>query len=232
MADMRRVADVSAATLYAGLPDRVKHKMEELGLQPLNCSATSYVYSFTTRVVQNNTDQLGSKMQCDPVMLDRLNKHKNKSNKKPKRKEMSAREKRRRGIFKISPKNQRYDMYLPLHELWKGYMQEMLNLTSGNSNLKIMYPKLLRADYHGCILNVSQSKCPSYVGTCGILLQETKNAFKIITKDDKLKMIPKAHSVFTFELEGFMFTIHGNHFRYRSSERSARKFKPKPTTDL
>jgi len=22
----------------------------------------------------------------------------------------------------------RYDMYLPLHELWKGYMQELLNL--------------------------------------------------------------------------------------------------------
>lgn len=34
---------------------------------------------------------------------------------------------------------------------------------------------------------MSRSKCPSYVGTCGILLQETKNAFKIITKDDKLK---------------------------------------------
>ena len=45
-------------------------------------------------------------------------------------------------------------------------------------------------------------------------------------------MIPKANSVFTFELGGFEFTIHGNHFRYRSCERSARKFKRKPTTDL
>jgi len=41
------------------------------------------------------------------VMLDRLNTHKNKSNKKRKRKEMSAREKRSRGIYRISPKNQR-----------------------------------------------------------------------------------------------------------------------------
>lgn len=47
-----------------------------------------------------------------------------------------------------------------------------------------------------------------------------------------LSVIPKANSVFTFELEGFVFTIHGNHFRYRSSERSARRFKPKPTVDL
>lgn len=181
-------------------------------------------------MVQNNKTDL-VKMHRDPVMLDRLNRHKTKPIRKPKRKEMSAREKRRRGIYKISPKNQRYDMYLPLHELWKGYMQDLLNLTP-NSNLKVVSPKLLRADYHGCVLTVSRSKCPSYVGTCGILLQETKNAFKIITKDDKLKMIPKANSVFTFELGGFVFTIHGNHFRYRSSERSARKFKPKPTVDL
>ncbi|CAH3153256.1 unnamed protein product [Porites evermanni] len=151
--------------------------------------------------------------------------------KKPKKKEMSAREKRIRGIYKISPKGQRYEMYVPLHKLWEGYMQSMLNLHP-KSNLKAAYPKLLRADYQGCILNVSRSKCPSYVGTSGILLQETKNAFKIITKDNELKMIPKANSVFTFELGGFEFTIHGNHFRYRSCERSARKFKRKPTTDL
>lgn len=36
-------------------------------------------------------------------------------------------------------------------------------------------------------ITVSRSKCPSYIGVSGILLQETKNAFKIITKDDKLK---------------------------------------------
>lgn len=215
--------------LYSDLPERVQHNLEELNLRQLNCSARSFVKSFLGRVVQQNKEDLDSKLRCDPVILDRLNKHK--SNKKPKRKEMSLKEKRSRGIYKISSKNQRYEMYLPLHELWTGYMQEMLNLTS-ESNLKVVYPKLLRADYHGCILKVSRSKCPSYIGTCGILLQETKNSFKIITKQDKLKMIPKANSVFTFELEGFEFTIHGNHFCFRSSERSARRFKPKATTDL
>lgn len=215
--------------LYSDLPERVQHNLEELNLRQLNCSARSFVKSFLGRVVQENKEDLDSKLRCDPVILDKLNKHK--SNKKPKRKEMSLKEKRSRGIYKISSKNQRYEMYLPLHELWTGYMQEMLNLTS-ESNLKVVYPKLLRADYHGCILKVSRSKCPSYIGTCGILLQETKNSFKIITKQDKLKMIPKANSVFTFELEGFEFTIHGNHFCFRSSERSARRFKPKATTDL
>lgn len=34
---------------------------------------------------------------------------------------------------------------------------------------------------------VTKSKCPSYVGVTGILLQETKHVFKIITKEDHLK---------------------------------------------
>lgn len=220
---------VVEGSLYSDLPGSVKHSLGQIDLQPLHCSAKNFVTSFLNNVVKNNTEDVEFKLRYKPVMLENLQTAK--PSNKPKRKEMSAREKRIRGIYNISSKNQRYDMYVPLHKLWQDYMQSMLNLQP-NSNLKAAYPKLLRADYHGCILNVSRSKCPSYVGTSGILLQETKNAFKIITKDDKLKMIPKANSVFTFELGGFVFTIHGNHFRYRSSERSARKFKRKPTTDL
>lgn len=36
-------------------------------------------------------------------------------------------------------------------------------------------------------LVVVRSKCPSYVGATGILVQEFKHIFKIITKEDKLK---------------------------------------------
>lgn len=34
---------------------------------------------------------------------------------------------------------------------------------------------------------VTKSRCPSYVGITGILLQETKHVFKVITKEDRLK---------------------------------------------
>uniref|UniRef100_A0A7N9CWD8 Ribonuclease P protein subunit p29 n=1 Tax=Macaca fascicularis TaxID=9541 RepID=A0A7N9CWD8_MACFA len=47
--------------------------------------------------------------------------------------------------------------------------------------------KLLKADLHGAVISVTKSKCPSYVGITGILLQETKHIFKIITKEDRLK---------------------------------------------
>lgn len=39
------------------------------------------------------------------------------------------------------------------------------------------------------VLSVTKSKCPSYVGITGIILQEFKHVFKIITKEDKLKGI-------------------------------------------
>ncbi|XP_061132081.1 ribonuclease P protein subunit p29 isoform X5 [Syngnathus typhle] len=47
--------------------------------------------------------------------------------------------------------------------------------------------KLLKADFHGAIITVVRSKCPSYVGTTGILIQEFKHVFKMITKQDKFK---------------------------------------------
>ena len=47
-----------------------------------------------------------------------------------------------------------------------------------------------------------------------------------------LTVIPKAHTVFTFELGGFHMTLYGNQLGSRASERSAKKFKSKPTIDL
>ncbi|XP_029212427.1 ribonuclease P protein subunit p29-like isoform X2 [Acropora millepora] len=195
---------LAEGSLYSDLQEDVKHNLAQQGFQPLHCSSKEFVASFLNNVVQRDTLNVDFMMRNVPIQLDGTGQKTQK--KKPKRKEVSAKKKRIHGIYNISTANQ--------------------------SCLKSAYPKLLRADYHGCILTVSRSKCPSYIGTSGILLQETKNAFKIITKQHQLKMIPKANSVFNFELEQFVFTVHGNHFRYRSSERSARKFKPKPTTDL
>ena len=47
--------------------------------------------------------------------------------------------------------------------------------------------KILKADLHGCIIKVTRSKCVSLVGREGIVLQETKNAFLVITSANELK---------------------------------------------
>ena len=37
------------------------------------------------------------------------------------------------------------------------------------------------------LIAVQKSKCPSYVGTRGIVLQETQNTFRLISEEDRLK---------------------------------------------
>ncbi|KAF8885900.1 Rof/RNase P-like protein [Gymnopilus junonius] len=61
-----------------------------------------------------------------------------------------------------------------------------------------MHPKLLKADYHGSIMTVTQAKNPCLVGLSGIVIHETENAFKVVTKQNKVKLLPKQNSIFTF----------------------------------
>ncbi|XP_023582552.1 ribonuclease P protein subunit p29 [Trichechus manatus latirostris] len=126
----------------------------------------------------------------------------------------------------------RYSLFLPLHELWKQYIRNLCNGLKPDTQPEMIQAKLLKADLHGAVISVTKSKCPSYVGVTGILLQETKYVFRIITKEDRLKVIPKLNCVFAVEIDGFISYIYGSKFQLRSSERSAKKFKAKGTIDL
>ncbi|KPP61480.1 ribonuclease P protein subunit p29-like [Scleropages formosus] len=115
--------------------------------------------------------------------------HKKAGPKKTKRpKGLSAKQRRELKVFQLKPEHLKYELFLPLHELWKQYVR--------------------------------------------ILVQELKHVFKIITKEDKLKVIPKRGSVFSVEIDGFVSHIYGSRFQMRSSERSAKKFKAKGNIDL
>uniref|UniRef100_A0A3Q2PEL9 Ribonuclease P protein subunit p29 n=1 Tax=Fundulus heteroclitus TaxID=8078 RepID=A0A3Q2PEL9_FUNHE len=159
----------------------------------------------------------------------RPKKDKTKRNSK-KAKGLSARQKRTMKVFRIKPEHQRYELFLPLHKLWGQYI---IDLCGGLKPTSLCGETLI-LQLITCVLIVTvvRSKCPSYVGTTGILIQEFKHVFKIITKEDKVKVIPKKNSVFSVEIEGFVSHIYGNKFELRSSERSAKKFKVKGTIDL
>lgn len=126
---------------------------------------------------------------------------------------LGRRKREEKGAWKFDSKQIKYERLLPLHHLWLGYMSELLNLPRvpkvptaldslksipGAPSSSAMHPKLLKADFHGCILTVKQSKHALLVGMSGILIHETENAFKIVTKGSKVKLIPKQNSVFTF----------------------------------
>ncbi|XP_064015853.1 ribonuclease P protein subunit p29 isoform X2 [Pogoniulus pusillus] len=165
------------------------------------------------------------------VVLEHYSKKKAKQKRK-KPKGFTAKQRRELRLFEIEPEQRRYTLFLPLHELWKQYIRDLCHGLKPDAQPYMVQGKLLKADLHGAIVTVTKSRCPSYVGITGIILQEFKNVFKIITKEDKLKVIPKLHNVFSLEIDGFISYIYGSKFQIRASERSAKKFKLKGTLDL
>lgn len=149
---------------------------------------------------------------------------------------LSYKDRRKLKLLDIKKEGQKYTDYVPLHNLWRDYMQDLLDFERFESpdpnHMRDNNERLLKADYHGCLLVVRRSKCPSLIGTAGIVLMDTRNTFKIITREDKIKCLPKENSVFVFELRGFLFTIYGNQFKVKASERVRKRFKQKPTIDF
>nr|SVE74527.1 EOG090X0GV5 [Daphnia barbata] len=150
------------------------------------------------------------------------------------RKVLTSVEKRRLGLHKLPKTGLKYRSCAPLHQLWVEYMENFLELenSTAGANKDLLYQRIAKADYHGCLLMVTRSKCPSYIGAKGIVVLETKNTFQIICDDNQLRILPKRDSVFTFSISRWTFTLFGNHMNIRPSERAARKFKSKPTIDF
>ena len=137
----------------------------------------------------------------------------NKQNRNRK-KVLTSIEKRKLGLHKLPRTGLKYRSFASLHKFWVEYMENFLDLearyanclrhkahvlkkfklifyfklcsTSG-ANQDLLHQRIAKADYHGCLLMVTRSKCPSYIGAKGIVVLETKNTFQIICEDDKLK---------------------------------------------
>ncbi|KAI6035722.1 RNase P subunit p29-like protein [Pisolithus marmoratus] len=113
------------------------------------------------------------------------------------------RDRTRKGGWRLEKEVERFDLFVPLHRLWMGYMSELLGLSPASSpeharvpNSASMHPKLVKADLHGSLLTVRQSRNPCLVGLSGIVLYESENAFRVITKTNQVKLIPKQNTIF------------------------------------
>lgn len=100
------------------------------------------------------------------------------------------------GLRKIGCKNgMKYNDLLPLNQLWLNYMQQMLGsklLTNipkdpTDSNWETVNQQLIKADFHGAEIAIVGSKCPSLIGLNGIIIQDTKNTFRICGKDNIIR---------------------------------------------
>ncbi|KAL4074740.1 Rof/RNase P-like protein [Scleroderma yunnanense] len=149
---------------------------------------------------------------ANPVK-EKTNEKKKKRPERIKRAEKTlARRNGKKGGWKIEKASERFDLFIPLHRLWMGYMSELLDLppapltspggtdsdlSCGIPNSSTLHAKLVKADLHGSILTVRQSRNPCLVGLSGIVLYESENAFRVISKANQTKLIPKQNSIFT-----------------------------------
>ncbi len=77
-----------------------------------------------------------------------------------------------------------------------------------------------------------ESRSPSHTGLSGIVLMEFRNTFKLITKRNRVVLVPKAGSVFVLRTCGFLVTLYGSQLCFRAVERAVVKFKTNASIDL
>lgn len=103
---------------------------------------------------------------------------------------LSAREKRKTGLYDLPKEECKYALFKGLHELWVGYMQEILDVKAGSHghvSPASHGSKLVSADYHGAEVEVVRSGCAGRVGSKGIVVRDTKFTFIIVTEKDEMK---------------------------------------------
>ncbi|XP_035917837.1 ribonuclease P protein subunit p29-like [Anopheles stephensi] len=162
-----------------------------------------------------------------------------KNQKQPKKptnkKKLSRKEIKELGLYTLPPDTVKYADALKLHRVWRGYYQtifpEMQPDVTDPEYDKVI-ASLLKADYHGAKIQIVRSKQSSVVGMKGIVVLDTKGTFKMVSKDDKLRTIPKRDSQFEVICGDRMVTIFGKHLSARPAERAVKKLKIFAIPDL
>ncbi|KAJ6626029.1 Rof/RNase P-like protein [Mycena sp. CBHHK59/15] len=208
--------DPATLDLYRPLP-AAKAAPVKLKLTAASPFTPAYVKSVVTQA--NPAEIYANRVHGRMLLLENSAKEsrarKERDAKKAKAKEAKERKKlgvlgrrqgsaRELGLWGFDQSQAKFTLFLPLHHLWMGYMSELLNLPQPSSGPPrppsgaAMHPKLLKADFHGSIMTVHQTKNISILGISGIVIHETERTFKVVTKENKLKVLPKHNSIFTF----------------------------------
>ena len=154
---------------------------------------------------------------------------------------LSSAQRKRLRLFSLPSESSsqplRYASFLPLHALWVGYMREVVGAASSLP----LDQRLMKADYHGALLEVLRSERVETVGVKGLVLMETQETWKVLTEEGggRLRTLAKRGSVFGVKgLEGAAdgvrldVELYGSQMCFRSAERAARKWKGKPSIQL
>ncbi|KAI8631916.1 RNase P/MRP, p29 subunit [Xylariaceae sp. FL1651] len=155
-------------------------------------------------------------------------------------KPLSARERRKLGLYDLPKTGLKYSIFTLLNNLWLGYIREILGTELYNGGQGAA-AKLSAADFHGAEVEVSRSRCPSRVGIRGIVVKDSRFTFEVVTQKNQVRVLPKEGTMFRIHVPApdaapdqkpFCFEIHGDQFQHRSSDRANKKFKNHFLTNL
>lgn len=233
MADTQGVPFAQSLFQRAFSPDTASsHYNERISKRPLPIRATSPTPS--ARATRRQ------------ALNERKDQARKRATQKPR--PLSAAQKRKLGLNEIPKEQQKYAIYEPLHNLWVGYMREILGLSTASNAKVYVTPSsagqmLASADMHGAKLSVVRSRCVSRVGLEGIVVRDTRYTFEIVTKGNAVKSVPKEHTIFRFEVplpmkdgeeevKPLIFEILGEQFQTRAPDRANKKFRLHYQPDL
>lgn len=162
-------------------------------------------------------------------------------------KPLSAKQRRKLGLYDLPREGQKYATFVPLHQLWLGYVHEILGtgIYTGGQDVGA---KLSAADFHGAEVEVVRSGCVGRVGIKGIVVKDTRFVFEIITPKNILKTVPKEGTIFKVEIppptapeetkteeeadapapvrpKNMVIELLGDQLKVRAADRANRKFK-------
>lgn len=131
-------------------------------------------------------------------------------------------------LLTLPREGSKYEEFRDLHKLWKSHVKSQftslpseLSLSSQSDFQRV----ISKMEFQGSKMEVIASKCPTLVNHSGIVLLETRETFKIISKDDQIRTIPKRESVFFLKIGNLNVKIFGKHITIRPAERSIKKIK-------
>lgn len=186
-------------------------------------------------------DSLAEKIKYKRHQLETASKHLKRqeklkkqtiNTKSKKTKKVSCKLRKQLGLYRIDKSAKlNYESYLKLNSVWKSYAMSCL-LTclpkgaTGNTDATGQMSEenvlncLKQMDYHGCLLTVKRSNCKTLIGLSGLVLQDKRNVFYLLNKENKVILVPKQGSLFEFELfSSFKFTLVGSNMLYRPEMR-------------
>ncbi|CAK92903.1 unnamed protein product (macronuclear) [Paramecium tetraurelia] len=128
-------------------------------------------------------------------------------------------------IFKRDLGNLSYAAVSKLNNLWRLYIEDLL---SKEQQADSKFQRLLRADFHGALIQIVYSKCKTYEGQEGIVVREKKKSFIIIKENDQLSVIEKENTIFLLPVGNKTYRLHGCHLIIKPSERIRKDIKYHP----